>query len=191
MPGQEAARLKSRRCPPSLTVKKSSCSRHNSLVRQVQVADIARTEGQIAGEKARRDLAALNQACAELVATGKPFTAQDVALWVYNNGMVASGFGTGGKYLLAIQAATAAVQGLAGYIAEVIKQTTPDGVRVAAHVVVNAALFLAQGKNALACAAGAVTGEVVGIVDNYVAKLVTNTAGKCIKPVSGILTFSV
>ncbi|ENO4924240.1 hemagglutinin repeat-containing protein, partial [Escherichia coli] len=44
-----------------------------------QVADIARTEGQIAGEKAKRDPAALNQARAELEAAGKPFTEQDVA----------------------------------------------------------------------------------------------------------------
>ncbi|MWN88187.1 hypothetical protein GQN24_24770 [Escherichia coli] len=101
-----------------------------------QVADIARTEGQIAGEKAKRDPAALNQARAELEAAGKPFTEQDVAQRAYNNGMAASGFGTGGKYQQAIQAATAAVQGLAGgnlsaalaggaapYIAEIIKQT--------------------------------------------------------------------
>ncbi|GDR84543.1 hemagglutinin-related protein [Escherichia coli] len=143
-----------------------------------QVADIARTEGQIAGEKAKRDPAALNQARAELEAAGKPFTEQDVAQRAYNNGMAASGFGTGGKYQQAIQAATAAVQGLAGgnlsaalaggaapYIAETIKQTTPDGAgRVAAHAVVNAALSLAQGKNALAGAAGAATGEVVGMI---------------------------
>ncbi|WP_435370940.1 hemagglutinin repeat-containing protein [Escherichia coli] len=143
-----------------------------------QVADIARTEGQIAGEKAKRDPAALNQARAELEAAGKPFTKQDVAQRAYNNGMAASGFGTGGKYQQAIQAATAAVQGLAGgnlsaalaggaapYIAEIIKQTTPDGTgRVAAHAVVNAALSLAQGKNALAGAAGAATGEVVGMI---------------------------
>ena len=123
-----------------------------------QVADIARTEGQIAGEKAKRDPAALNQARAELEAAGKPFTEQDVAQRAYNNGMAASGFGTGGKYQQAIQAATAAVQGLAGgnlsaalaggaapYIAEIIKQTTPDGAgRVAAHAVVNAALSLAK-----------------------------------------------
>ncbi|HAM3081141.1 TPA: filamentous hemagglutinin, partial [Escherichia coli] len=76
-----------------------------------QVADIARTEGQIAGEKAKRDPAALNQARAELEAAGKPFTEQDVAQRAYNNGMAASGFGTGGKYQQAIQAATAAVQG--------------------------------------------------------------------------------
>ncbi|EHK8232684.1 hemagglutinin repeat-containing protein, partial [Escherichia coli] len=143
-----------------------------------QVADIARTEGQIAGEKAKRDPAALNQARAELEAAGKPFTEQDVAQRAYNNGMAASGFGTGGKYQQAIQAATAAVQGLAGgnlsaalaggavpYIAEIIKQTTPDGAgRVATHAVVNAALSLAQGKNALAGAAGAATGEVVGMI---------------------------
>ncbi|HHZ3415703.1 TPA: hemagglutinin repeat-containing protein, partial [Escherichia coli] len=143
-----------------------------------QVADIARTEGQIAGEKAKRDPAALNQARAELEAAGKPFTEQDVVQRAYNNGMAASGFGTGGKYQQAIQAATAAVQGLAGgnlsaalaggaapYIAEIIKQTTPDGAgRVAAHAVVNAALSLAQGKNALAGAAGAATGEVVGMI---------------------------
>ncbi|HDJ1168144.1 TPA: hemagglutinin repeat-containing protein [Escherichia coli] len=143
-----------------------------------QVADIARTEGQIAGEKAKRDPAALNQARAELEAAGKPFTEQDVAQRAYNNGMAASGFGTGGKYQQAIQAATAAVQGLAGgnlsaalaggavpYIAEIIKQTTPDGAgRVATHAVVNAALSLAQGKNALAGAVGAATGEVVGMI---------------------------
>ncbi|ENQ0549418.1 VENN motif pre-toxin domain-containing protein, partial [Escherichia coli] len=143
-----------------------------------QVADIARTEGQIAGEKAKRDPAALNQARAELEAAGKPYTEQDVAQRAYNNGMAASGFGTGGKYQQAIQAATAAVQGLAGgnlsaalaggaapYIAEIIKQTTPDGAgRVAAHAMVNAALAVAQGKNALAGAAGAATGEVVGMI---------------------------
>ncbi|HAX3033999.1 TPA: filamentous hemagglutinin, partial [Escherichia albertii] len=143
-----------------------------------QVADIARTEGQIAGEKAKRDPAALNQVRAELEAAGKPFTEQDVAQRAYNNGMAASGFGTGGKYQQAIQAATAAVQGLAGgnlsaalaggaapYIAEIIKQTTPDGAgRVAAHAVVNAALAVAQGNNALAGAAGAATGEVVGMI---------------------------
>ncbi|WP_170998623.1 hemagglutinin repeat-containing protein, partial [Escherichia coli] len=150
-----------------------------------QVADIARAEGQIAGEKAKRDPAALNQARAELEAAGKPFTEQDVAQRAYNNGMAASGFGTGGKYQQAIQAATAAVQGLAGgnlsaalaggaapYLAEVVKTMTTDPVtdevnkaaNVAAHAVVNAALSLAQGKNALAGAAGAATGEVVGMI---------------------------
>ncbi|MGR3774119.1 VENN motif pre-toxin domain-containing protein, partial [Edwardsiella anguillarum] len=82
------------------------------------------------------------------------------------------------QYQQAIQAATAAVQGLAGdnlqaalaggaapYISEIIKQSTPDGAgRVAAHAVVNAALAAAQGNNALAGAAGAATGEIVGML---------------------------
>ncbi|HHZ4197448.1 TPA: hemagglutinin repeat-containing protein, partial [Escherichia coli] len=150
-----------------------------------QVADIARTEGQIAGEKAKRDPAALNQARAELEAAGKTFTEQDVAQRAYNNGMAASGFGTGGKYQQAIQAATAAVQGLVGgnlsaalaggaapYLAEVVKTMTTDPVtgevnkaaNVTAHAVVNAALAVAQGNNALAGAAGAATGEMVGMI---------------------------
>ncbi len=149
------------------------------------MADIARTEGQIAGEKAKRDPAALNQARTELAATGKPFTEQDVVQRACNTGMAASGFGTGGKYQQAIQAATAAVQGLAGgnpgailaggaapYLAEVVKTLTTDPVtgevnkaaNVAAHAVVNAALAVAQGKNALAGAAGAGTGEIVGMI---------------------------
>ncbi|EOW7679727.1 hemagglutinin, partial [Escherichia coli] len=87
----------------------------------------------------------------------KPFTAQDAAQRAYNREIPAGD-----------TAATAAVQGLAGgnlsaalaggaapYIAEIIKQPPPDGAgRVAAHAVVNAALSLAQGKNALAGAAG-------------------------------------
>ncbi|EPE2988295.1 VENN motif pre-toxin domain-containing protein, partial [Edwardsiella ictaluri] len=143
-----------------------------------QVADIARTEGEIAGEKARRDPTALNQARTALEASGKPFTEKDVAQRAYNTGMRDSGFGTGGQYQQAIQAATAAVQGLAGgnlqaalaggaapYISEIIKQSTPDGAgRVAAHAVVNAALAAAQGNNALAGAAGAATGEIVGML---------------------------
>ncbi|WP_198586683.1 VENN motif pre-toxin domain-containing protein, partial [Escherichia coli] len=112
-------------------------------------------------------------------------TEQDVAQRAYNNGMAASGFGTGGKYRQAIQAATAAVQGLGGgnlsaalaggaapYLAEVVKTMTTDPVtgevnkaaNVAAHAVVNAALAVAQGNNALAGAAGAATGEVVGMI---------------------------
>ncbi|WP_429839627.1 VENN motif pre-toxin domain-containing protein [Edwardsiella anguillarum] len=143
-----------------------------------QVADIARTEGEIAGEKARRDPTALDQARTALATGGKPFTEKDVAQWAYNTGMRDSGFGTGGQYQQAIQAATAAVQGLAGdnlqaalaggaapYISEIIKQSTPDGAgRVAAHAVVNAALAAAQGNNALAGAAGAATGEIVGML---------------------------
>ncbi|WFN97236.1 hemagglutinin repeat-containing protein [Edwardsiella ictaluri] len=150
-----------------------------------QVADIARTEGEIAGEKARRDPTALNQARTALEASGKPLTEKDVAQRAYNTGMRDSGFGTGGQYQQAIQAATAAVQGLAGgnlqaalaggaapYIAEMVKAMTTDplsgevnkAANVAAHAVVNAALAVAQGNHPLAGAAGAATGEIVGML---------------------------
>lgn len=84
-------------------------------------------------------------------------------------------FWDGGQYQQAIQAATAAVQGLAGgnlsaaladgaapYIAEIIKQTPDSAGRVVAHAVVNAALAVAQGNNTLTGAAGVASGEVVG-----------------------------
>ncbi len=62
-----------------------------------QVADIARTEGQIAGEKAKRDPAALNQARAELEAAGKTFTAQDAAQRAYNREIPAGDTGRNGS----------------------------------------------------------------------------------------------
>jgi len=91
-------------------------------------------------------------------------------------------FGTGGDIQRAITASTAAIQGLAGgdiakalagasapYLAEVIhRQTTSaDGevnktANLMAHAVVNAALSLAEGENALAGASSAVTAEAVG-----------------------------
>lgn len=80
----------------------------------------------------------------------------------------------------AIQAATAAVQGLAGgdvatalaggaapYLATVIKQTVGDDNPVAnlmAHAALNAALALAKGENAVAGAAGAAIGEATGMI---------------------------
>ncbi|WP_244986341.1 VENN motif pre-toxin domain-containing protein [Rosenbergiella epipactidis] len=93
-------------------------------------------------------------------------------------------FGTGGAIQQAITASTAAIQGLAGgdiakalagasapYLAEVIhRQTTSaDGevnipANLMAHAVVNAALSLAKGENALAGASSAVTAEAVGLI---------------------------
>ncbi len=84
-------------------------------------------------------------------------------------------YGTGSALQQGIQAATAAVQGLAGgdvakalaggsapYLATIIAQTTEEGTsRLMAHAVVNAVLAAAQGNNALAGAAGAVSGEVM------------------------------
>ena len=79
---------------------------------------------------------------------------------LYNQAFTDSGFGTGGKVQQAIQAATAAVQGLAGgdiakaiaggsapYIANIIGSSGMDDAgKVLAHAAVNAALAAAQGK---------------------------------------------
>ena len=96
----------------------------------------------------------------------------------YNKAFAASDFGTGGKVQQAIQAARAAVQGLAGgdvaaalaggaapYLATVIKQTVGEdnpAANLMAHAALNAAL--AKGENAVAGAAGAAIGEKTGMI---------------------------
>ncbi|QVV61208.1 hemagglutinin repeat-containing protein [Leclercia sp. Colony189] len=156
-----------------------------------QVADIARTEGSIrATNAAKEKLKNVNaqdlqeaKAAWEKANPGKTATLEDINSQIYqtayNDALSASGFGTGGQYQQAIQAATAAVQGLAGsdlsaalaggaapYVAEVIGHYSGlnDAGKVAAHAVVNAALAAAQGQDALAGAAGAATGELVGMI---------------------------
>lgn len=156
-----------------------------------QVADIARTEGSIrATNAAKEKLKNVNaqdlqeaKAAWEKANPGKTATLEDINGQIYqtayNDAFNASGFGTGGQYQRAIQAATAAVQGLAGsdlsaalaggaapYLADVIghRSGLSDEGKVAAHAVVNAALAAAQGQDALAGAAGAATGELVGMI---------------------------
>nr|WP_241666596.1 hemagglutinin repeat-containing protein [Jejubacter calystegiae] len=138
-----------------------------------QVGDIATTEGTIAGMKAKKDPAALAEAKAQLEREGKPFSDKDVAERAYNNAM--QQFGTGSALQQGIQAATAAVQGLAGgnlaqaisgasapYLAEQIHKLAPDEAsRAMAHAVVGAVTSWAAGNNAAAGAAGAVTGEAM------------------------------
>ncbi|PNK65157.1 adhesin [Pantoea sp. FDAARGOS_194] len=120
---------------------------------------------------------------------GKEPTASDISgqayQTFYNQAFKESGFGTGGKLQQAIQAATAAVQGLAGgnlaqaasgaavpYLAEVIHDMTitkgPDGKEVVnveanlmAHAVVGAVTAYAAGNSALAGASGAAMGEYI------------------------------
>ncbi|QCT20226.1 filamentous hemagglutinin N-terminal domain-containing protein [Jejubacter calystegiae] len=156
-----------------------------------QVGDIATTEGTIAGMKAKKDPAALAEAKAQLEREGKPFSDKDVAERAYNNAM--QQFGTGSALQQGIQAATAAVQGLAGgdlskalagasapYIANVIAKTIPEengAGRLMAHAVVGAALALAKGDNALSGAAGAATGEAAGM-------LALNIYGRDVKDLS-------
>ncbi len=54
--------------------------------------------------------------------------------------------------------------GAAPYIAEIIKNPPDCAGSVVAHAVVNATLAVIQGNNARASAAGAATGDVVGMI---------------------------
>lgn len=145
-----------------------------------QVADIARTQGEIQGLKAQKDPAALAAAKAALQKEGKPVTEKDVADRAYNDAM--KQYGTGSALQQGIQAVTAAIQGLAGgdmakalagasapYLAEVIHKmtTSADGKTVnteanlMAHAVLGAVTSAINGNSALAGASGAVMGEYI------------------------------
>ncbi|MBA0035795.1 hemagglutinin repeat-containing protein [Pantoea sp. BIGb0393] len=157
-----------------------------------QAADIARTQGQIAAAKAATDkmkdvtpeqLQAAQDEWSK-ANPGKTPTAEDISGQAYQNfyneAFTNSGFGTGGKVQQAIQAATAAVQGLAGgdigkalaggsapYLATVVKNTVGEdnpAANLMAHAAINAALALAKGENAAAGAAGAAIGEAMGMI---------------------------
>ncbi len=87
-------------------------------------------------------------------------------------------WGVGSDFQRGMQAATAALQGLAGgditqaaagaaapYLAQLIKQQTQEGPsRVRAHALVQGALAAAQNKNVMVSATGAATGELVGML---------------------------
>lgn len=143
-----------------------------------QAMDIARTEGQIR---------ATNAGKAELADKGinEPGNGASKEEWAaYNEKLTNTSsyktaqaeWGTGSAIQQGMQAATAAIQGLAGgdlkaaiaggaapYLAEVIKQTAPDEAsRVMAHAVVAGVLAEMQGNNGLAGAAGAGTSALAG-----------------------------
>ncbi|WP_430624013.1 VENN motif pre-toxin domain-containing protein [Pantoea agglomerans] len=144
-----------------------------------QAGDIARTQGQIAGLKAKDDPAALQAAREQLAASGKPYTEADISQQAYDNAM--KPFGTGSSLQQGISAVTAAVQGLSGgnvaqaisgasapYLAEKIHELTTDAngkVNVQANLMVHAVLgavtSYAAGNAALAGASGAVMGEYI------------------------------
>uniref|UniRef100_UPI0014444793 two-partner secretion domain-containing protein n=3 Tax=Erwinia amylovora TaxID=552 RepID=UPI0014444793 len=161
----------------------------------LQAADIAATQGKIKATRAANDkIAGASQHDRDKALAGlkkqdpsKQYSGADIENQVYQNfynqALTESGFGTGGKVQQAIQAATAAVQGLAGgnigaaiaggaapYLAEVIHKmtedkTVPGGINVEAnlmaHAVVGAVVAQASGHSALAGAAGATTGEFI------------------------------
>ncbi|WP_421505339.1 VENN motif pre-toxin domain-containing protein [Erwinia rhapontici] len=155
-----------------------------------QAADIARTQGQIEATRAANDkmksvtpeqLQAARKAWSKANPGKEPTDKQineQAYQTFYDKALAASDFGTGGKVQRAIQAATAAVQGLAGgdlakavaggsapYIANIIGNSGLDSAgKVLAHAAVNAALAAAQGNSALVGATGAATAELAGIV---------------------------
>ncbi|MEW7313272.1 hemagglutinin repeat-containing protein [Buttiauxella gaviniae] len=142
-----------------------------------QAMDIARTEGQIQ---------AITAGKAELEAKGKKAPAKDAPQneWAeYNKALTeTTGYrdaqkkwGTGSDIQQGLQAATAALQGLAGgdiaaaiaggaapYLAEQIHNLNLDeGSRAVAHVILGGVMAELQSKSAAAGAAGAVTGELI------------------------------
>ncbi|MCS4273094.1 hypothetical protein M2416_003580 [Raoultella sp. BIGb0132] len=146
-----------------------------------QVADIARTEGQISAINAGKAELAKEKINESEKGASKEAREKYNAQLAATEGYKAAQqqWGTGSSVQQAIQAATAAVQGLAGgdlkaalaggaapYVAEVIGHYSnlDDAGKVAAHAVVNAALAAAQNQSALAGAAGAATGELIGII---------------------------
>ncbi|WP_324020369.1 hemagglutinin repeat-containing protein [Pantoea sp. JZ29] len=155
-----------------------------------QVGDIVETQGAIeAARAANNDMKQaspekLQQAKTdwEKANPGKTPTSEQISkqAWqsYYDSALSASPFAVGGSVQRIVTAATAAVQGLASgdiraaaaggaapYIANLIGHSDLDPAgRLMAHAVVNAALAAAQDKNIAAGAAGAVTGELTGML---------------------------
>lgn len=158
----------------------------------VQVIDIAKTDAKIRFTKeARQDfdrsrLTAADEAVAKkaLEKEGKTATPEAIDNYYINldadKRLANSDYGTGGKYTRAMQAATAAVQGIMGgdlnaaiangaapYIASEIAALIPEKDktgRIIAHGIANAALALVKGENALSQAGGAMAGEAAGML---------------------------
>ncbi|HEN3653246.1 TPA: VENN motif pre-toxin domain-containing protein [Yersinia enterocolitica] len=140
-----------------------------------QVGDIARTQGKIAEEKALKDPKAI-QAAKEVLAEKGNLTPTEEQLTNQIRNTAMAPYGTGSALQQGIQAATAAVQGLAGgnmaqsltgaaapYLAEVIKKSTGDNqvTNTMAHAVLGAVTAYASGNSALAGAAGAASAELM------------------------------
>ncbi|WP_236650488.1 hemagglutinin repeat-containing protein [Photorhabdus laumondii] len=161
-----------------------------------QMTEIARTEGKIIATKAAKaklnhisepDKAAARE---KLINAGnKDPSPADINKQVYDTAYTQalndSGLGTGGTYQKALQAATAAIQGLAGnnlgqalaggaspYLAGVIKELTTDpqthqvdtATNTLAHAILGAVAAEVSGNNALSGAAGAASGELAAQV---------------------------
>ncbi|WP_316353641.1 hemagglutinin repeat-containing protein [Cronobacter dublinensis] len=154
----------------------------------LQASDIVKTQGAIeAAQKANSQMASATQAqkdkaLEELKALNpkKQYSDKEInqQVWqnFFNNAQKNSDYGTGGKYQRAVQAVTAAVQGLAGgnvqaalaggaapYLAEQVKkQIGEDNIaaNAVAHAIVGGIVAELSGRNGLAGAAGAASGEL-------------------------------
>ncbi|EXU74079.1 adhesin/hemagglutinin [Erwinia mallotivora] len=141
-----------------------------------QAGDIARTQGDINGlEKAKADNKNIKVPDANASEKDREnYLAKLRATPTYKNEML--NWGTGSAVQQGIQAATAAIQGLAGgnigqaisgaaspYLAEQIHKLTEGNpeAQAMAHAVVGAVVAQASGNSALAGAAGAVSGELM------------------------------
>ncbi|MGP2467998.1 hemagglutinin repeat-containing protein [Yersinia sp. 2540 StPb PI] len=135
-----------------------------------QVFDVISTQGQIQATTAAKDALAKG---GNLNPTQKEIEASPV----YKDAM--KDYGIGGTYQKIAQAATAALQGLAGgdmtkalagasapYLAQMIKDVAGEdneAARIGAHAVLGAVLSHLQGNSAAAGGAGALSGELAAI----------------------------
>uniref|UniRef100_UPI003877CCFD two-partner secretion domain-containing protein n=4 Tax=Klebsiella aerogenes TaxID=548 RepID=UPI003877CCFD len=147
-----------------------------------QVSDVLVTQGKLNAQAAQSDPAARAAARAKLVAGGNGSPSEEQISAQVSRTATAD-YDTGGKYQKVAQAVTAAMQGLAGgnlaqaasgavspYVAEIIHSQTTDSATGEVNVEANAmahavwgAIAAASGNNsALAGAAGAVSGELLG-----------------------------
>jgi len=141
-----------------------------------QAMDIARTQGELAGRAAAKDPQALDEARQQLAREGKPVTDKAVADRAYGNAMAQ--YGTGSPIQRGIQAATAALSGLAGgnmagalagaaapelaYAIGHKSGLSEDDVagKAIAHAILGGAVAALQGNSAAAGAAGAAASEL-------------------------------
>ena len=157
-----------------------------------QLIDIAQTQALArATQQVKQQLAdkvpsadEISRAQTTLRAQGKAADRASINRYLFDQALEAklmdTGFGTGGTYTRAMQAATAVVEGLMGgdvraalangaapYIAHEIGQQIPadnPAGRVIAHGIANTALALAKRGEALGQASGAMLGEAVGLL---------------------------
>ncbi|EJC6630600.1 hemagglutinin repeat-containing protein, partial [Escherichia coli] len=137
-----------------------------------QVADIARTQGELNALKAVKDATSETLPANATEKQRQEYLAKLRDTQAYRNEMAK--YGTGSEIQRGIQAATAALQGLAGgnlagalagtsapELAHLLKSTEKDpAVNAIAHAILGGAVAAMQGNNVAAGAAGAATGEL-------------------------------